>query len=132
MDLQRRISRLLAIAGTALLASGVVAGALIGDAAAAPRKQPDKPDHAGSTTTTSDAPTTTTRKSKPTTTTTAAPTTTTTPAPTTTTAQPTTTTSAPTTTTTLAPTTTTTAAPTTTTTAGQAAHSQGENTYAAQ
>ncbi len=109
MDLQRRISRLLAIAGSALLACGVVAGALAGDAGAASQPPPDKPDHAGHTTTT-EGPTTTTRKSKSsTTTTTKAPTTTTTAAATTTTG-PTTTTAPPTTTTSVAPTTTTTGA----------------------
>ena len=96
MDLQRRISRLLAITGTALLFSGVVAGALIDGAGAAPKEQPDKPGdpaHGGhETTTTSDATTTTTRKRKPTTTTTEAPTTTTTSRASTTTSAPTTTT----------------------------------------
>jgi hypothetical protein len=94
MDLQRRISRLLAIAGTALLASGVVAGALAGDAGAASQPPPGQPGHADHPTTT-EGPTTTTRKSK-------SPTTTTTEAPTTTTMAPTTTTTAPTTTTTAA------------------------------
>ena len=111
MDLQRRFSRLLAITGTALLFSGVVAGALIDDAGAAPKQQPDKPGdpgHAGhETTTTSDATTTTTRKRKPTTTTTEAPTTTTTAK--------------------RKPTTTTTEAPTTTTTATSSANGQGQD-----
>lgn len=117
MDLQSRISRMLAMAGTALMATGVVAGALIGDAAAAPQRQPDgqteHADHADHTTTTSDATTSTTRKprSQRTTTTTEPPTTTTTSA-SKAKAAATTTTVAPSTTTTTAPTTTTTAAAT--------------------
>lgn len=124
MDLQRRISRLLAITGTALLISGVVAGALIGDAGAATKTQPDHPeDHSGTTATTSDATTSSTRK-KPrssTTTTTAEGTKERAAATTSTSAPPTTTTTiAPATTTTTGPTTTK-SAPTTTTTAGAAA-----------
>jgi hypothetical protein len=65
MDLQRRISRLLAITGTALLIGGVVAGAFIGGAGAAARSQPDHPeDHPGTTVTTADDTTSTTGKKK--------------------------------------------------------------------
>jgi hypothetical protein len=65
MDLQRRISRLLAITGTALLIGGVVAGAFIGGAGAAARSQPGHPeDHPGTTVTTADDTTSTTGKKK--------------------------------------------------------------------
>lgn len=121
MDLQRRISRMLAISGTVLMLSGVVAGVLSGDAAAAPQEQPPEgrtahADHADHTTTTSDGTTSTTRKRKS--------------AGSTTTTEPTTTTSgspakAP--ATTAPPSTTTTAAPTTTTTATSTTDSQAPN-----
>ncbi|MGH9037755.1 MAG: hypothetical protein ACRD0O_18505 [Acidimicrobiia bacterium] len=122
MDLQRRISRLLAITGTALLISGVVSGAFIGDAGAAAKTPPDQPeDHPGTTATTSDATTSSTRK-KP------RSSTTTTTEHTHDRAAATTSTSAAPTTTTMAPTTTTTKAPTTTTTAsGTSAQGPGQD-----
>lgn len=109
MDLQRRISRLLAIAGVAFLASGVVAGAFIGNAGAAPQDQRDHPGDHPTTSTTREPKserTTTTTGRKGTTSTTAsaaaATTTTTAPATTTTTRPPTTTSTSPATTTTTA------------------------------